>query len=242
MNPITLIALTVLCLSWSAQAASFDCANAQTKVEKMICTDKQLSKLDEDLAVLYATQLKRDSGYEIVRQAQKQWLKVRNNCIDANCLRNIYSTRISSLISRTAHTISSRPSDATSEEVQKPICSALARLWADGAFRRYSIPFEQPNSDELIYKVDINNDGRLDEIRALCGNGTEASCEITAQLKGMEPIDFGLPATIRLLKFRKAIYIANGVTIGRSGVASFSNYMIHKLSKSGIELTCKGKL
>ena len=36
-------------IALSAQAASFDCSKAQTKVEHLICGDAELSKLDEKL-------------------------------------------------------------------------------------------------------------------------------------------------------------------------------------------------
>jgi len=46
-------ALLGLVLIPSARAASFDCAKASTFVEKAICTDKQLSSLDDQPAGLY---------------------------------------------------------------------------------------------------------------------------------------------------------------------------------------------
>lgn len=39
----------LLCLvAVPVQAASFDCGKAGTKVEKLVCADAELSKLDED--------------------------------------------------------------------------------------------------------------------------------------------------------------------------------------------------
>ncbi len=49
-----LLALTAL----PAAAASFDCAKARTKVEKLICKDPQLSRQDEDLAKAFGEALK----------------------------------------------------------------------------------------------------------------------------------------------------------------------------------------
>jgi len=46
-------ALLGLVLIPSARAASFDCAKASTFVEKAICTDKQLSSLDDQPAGLF---------------------------------------------------------------------------------------------------------------------------------------------------------------------------------------------
>lgn len=58
MNNITmsgtkcmLCLLGLLVLALPAQAASFDCAKAGTKVEKLICGDVELSKLDEELRI-----------------------------------------------------------------------------------------------------------------------------------------------------------------------------------------------
>ena len=42
-----------LCPVDKAQAASFDCGKAATKVEKMICGDEELSKLDDKLGKVY---------------------------------------------------------------------------------------------------------------------------------------------------------------------------------------------
>lgn len=83
-----------------AQAASFDCGKAATKVEMLICSDSAISKLDEDLAAAYKTALHDEKQAEAIRQAQKQWLKERNGCADAACVKRAYETRQSSLNSR----------------------------------------------------------------------------------------------------------------------------------------------
>lgn len=36
-----------------AQAASFDCAKAKNSVEKVICADADLSRIDEDMSTAY---------------------------------------------------------------------------------------------------------------------------------------------------------------------------------------------
>lgn len=85
-------------LSGMAHAASFDCAKAQTQVEKMICADVELSKLDEALAVAYVKAVKVVDGAVSIRQEQKQWLKVRNSCKSADCLFSAYEKRVPSLL------------------------------------------------------------------------------------------------------------------------------------------------
>lgn len=44
---------SLLVASPSLLAASFDCAKAGTPVEKMICADERISKLDSDLSDAY---------------------------------------------------------------------------------------------------------------------------------------------------------------------------------------------
>lgn len=87
-----------LVLHGAAQAASFDCAKAQSKVEKLICADAELSKLDEDLAVAYVAAIK-DAGNAGVRQTQKQWVAQRNSCTEVACVKDAYVKRIAELLS-----------------------------------------------------------------------------------------------------------------------------------------------
>jgi len=89
-------------LVWSmialpAEAVSFDCAKAATKVEKLICADAALSKFDEKLNTAYKAALQDEKQADYIRQAQKQWLKGRNGCRDVDCLKASYQDRINEL-------------------------------------------------------------------------------------------------------------------------------------------------
>lgn len=81
----------------SAQAASFDCAKAQAKVEHLICDNPEISKLDEELAAGYKAALQERVQAEAARREQKRWVKERNACADAGCVRGVYETRLSAL-------------------------------------------------------------------------------------------------------------------------------------------------
>lgn len=83
-----------LVLTLSAHAASFDCAKAQTKVEHLICDNPEISKLDEELAASYKALLQDQTKATQIRQAQKQWVKERNSCMDANCVMITYQKRL----------------------------------------------------------------------------------------------------------------------------------------------------
>jgi uncharacterized protein YecT (DUF1311 family) len=84
-------------LALSVQAASFDCAKAGTKIEKLICADAEISKLDEELNAAYKTTLQDEKRAGTIKKAQKQWMKERNSCADAACVKRAYEMRLSSI-------------------------------------------------------------------------------------------------------------------------------------------------
>lgn len=82
----------------NAAAASFDCAKAQSRVEKAICADAELSALDEHMGRYYAaarTTLR--EAADCLPADQRQWLRVRNGCADAACLKKTYLERLAEL-------------------------------------------------------------------------------------------------------------------------------------------------
>jgi uncharacterized protein len=93
---IVILPLTVLILVGThAFAAGFDCRKASTAIEKMICSDEELSQQDEQLAELYAKSLAVVSYKDDLQRQQRHWInKERNTCKDKDCLRLEYSSRI----------------------------------------------------------------------------------------------------------------------------------------------------
>lgn len=126
MKQTTLMALAgLLALSCSAHAASFDCAKAETGVEKLICSDAELSKLDDALALAYSAALRLNDNPMAVQQAQKQWLKERDRCSDIACVKTLYASRITSLPLAQAFTVIE--DDITSDNpVTKGFCQTMA--------------------------------------------------------------------------------------------------------------------
>ena len=84
-------------LSLTAHAASFDCAKSLTQIEKFICADAALSKLDEELNAAYKTALRDGKRADAIKQAQKQWIWGRNGCPTSDCLKKTYQARIHEL-------------------------------------------------------------------------------------------------------------------------------------------------
>ncbi|MBI1175144.1 MAG: hypothetical protein GC139_07755 [Sideroxydans sp.] len=110
--PIFSCAMGCLFIALSSQAASFDCAKARTKVEYMICDNPELSRLDDELAASYKMVLQDKSKAEEIKQEQKRWLKERNNCLDAGCVKNTYELRMGQL--------AAPPKKAVAQEKSEP--------------------------------------------------------------------------------------------------------------------------
>jgi uncharacterized protein/ankyrin repeat protein len=81
----------------TTHAVSFDCSKATTKIEKIICGDNELSKLDDQLNSTYKTSLQEESDADVIRHDQKEWMKARNTCQDVTCIKLAYEKRISDL-------------------------------------------------------------------------------------------------------------------------------------------------
>ena len=81
----------------STLAASFDCNKASTLVETAICTDPELASLDDSLAALYKQALRESSSATQIKARQRAWLKTRNTCKSAGCLRDAYHQRLAEL-------------------------------------------------------------------------------------------------------------------------------------------------
>jgi len=81
----------------SAQAVSFDCAKAQSKVEKLICGNEQASQLDKEMQSAYQEAQAHAADPVSLKTEQRQWLKMRDTCNDVACIIQAYRTRLVSL-------------------------------------------------------------------------------------------------------------------------------------------------
>lgn len=89
----------LLALPPPSHAASFDCTKAATSIEKAICSDPVLSRLDDQLADAYRVAQKRAESRIALRNTQSAWLVSRRGaCRDAVCLREAYQARIEALL------------------------------------------------------------------------------------------------------------------------------------------------
>ena len=81
----------------AALSVSFDCAKAGNFAEKAVCSDDTLKQLDGALAANYTNMLAADmpgTALDELRKEQSQWLAVRNQCADHQCVLTQYRSRI----------------------------------------------------------------------------------------------------------------------------------------------------
>jgi uncharacterized protein len=100
MKTTIALSLTAIFLAWMpyAHSATFDCAKAKTKIEKLICANPKLSQLDEKVSALYKKVLEQSPVPEDTKERQREWVKdSRNLCKDAACLEKAYTSRIADL-------------------------------------------------------------------------------------------------------------------------------------------------
>lgn len=91
------IAIAFLLATPTAYAVSFDCAKAKTFVEKEICGNSLLGKLDDALSENYKYMLASnigDGARKDLRATQKKWLSERNKCTNNKCLVDEYQKRV----------------------------------------------------------------------------------------------------------------------------------------------------
>ena len=94
-----IIIFSFVLVSTVAHAAGFDCTKAATLVEKAVCSESDLSALDEQLMAEYKEALSAAPNAASLKNDQKSWLiNTRNKCRDSVCLKRVYTERIAVLV------------------------------------------------------------------------------------------------------------------------------------------------
>ena len=78
-------------------APSFNCAKARASVEKAICANPLLSRMDSALSQNYKDMLDANIGEgakDELRAMQRRWITERNLCTTDDCIELLYRTRI----------------------------------------------------------------------------------------------------------------------------------------------------
>lgn len=143
---LALCAMVALTVALPAQAASFDCAKAQSKVEKIICGNTELSRLDDELAEAYEDALEGNFNAIDLRNAQKQWIKERNRCEDDACVSTLYRQRTIALRNAAAPATKA----LTPFKFAPPLKNSMANQSEEPVCRDFLRHLNNPRSDELF--------------------------------------------------------------------------------------------
>ena len=85
------------------EGPAFDCKAASSSIEKLICSDPHLARLDRQLSALFTTALDNIPADErnTLRAVQRGWIKGRNDCWKSadrlSCVEQNYRSRIAEL-------------------------------------------------------------------------------------------------------------------------------------------------
>jgi uncharacterized protein len=100
---LLLFGCSIASLPAGAADPSFDCGRATHEVEKLICKDAELARLDNTLDGLYAAVLESTpaSQQRMLKAEQRGWVKGRNDCWKSSdmrgCVADEYRGRIAEL-------------------------------------------------------------------------------------------------------------------------------------------------
>ena len=123
-----------------AQAASFDCKKAKSKLEKRVCSDPALGKADEQLAKAYNEALKGFVIPEFIKDSERAWLNSVSGCLSAgtpddpegkSCV-DIYAARAETLhLYQTAKVYTNYGKKFDHEKVTMLVYKKDNALWMD---------------------------------------------------------------------------------------------------------------
>jgi hypothetical protein len=116
-------------------------------------------------------------------------------------------------------------------------CTQIKQAVSGQGLKRHAVKFQQPETDRLVYRIDLNGDKRPETVEAICGNGLDASCEITVNGPGVE-YAASIPGQIRVLRFSDGYYAVSGVRVAHSGELIYDRLLAYRLSAGGAVETC----
>jgi cytohesin len=138
----TLVMMFIL-LNTASFAASFECGKARTQIEKNICADATLSKLDDELNAEYQSSQKDPTLAASIKQGQKHWLKERNGCTDNDCVKLAYQARLQAI----SNQLSSQKDNALIDAVRTRDIAKVTSLLAQGANVNSSWYYDEETSE-----------------------------------------------------------------------------------------------
>lgn len=190
---IATVALIMMAFSIDSYAASFDCAKGKSRAEILVCSDSELSSLDDDLAKIYSkAKSLASSPAEFKAQGEREWKKRETTCIDKQCLLAWYSQRRDQLLS----VINAQTSTPQPPPPKSSVDSALMTPKQNNAVAEKVVP--RSSHEQITYQIiDTGNYGCIDKenfkrLRNILMQRDDATFlkEVTASAKKGECVKF----------------------------------------------------
>lgn len=117
-------------------AASFDCRRPASGAERMICANRDLSQLDERLALSYKRFMSTSAQPYDDQREHTKWLAERDACKDSACIKSRYGERLTQLRGESSEWLAFRAAEHSwvASDTGDTVCQAArAQLEALGA-------------------------------------------------------------------------------------------------------------
>lgn len=226
--PFVFLLLTLTAASTSASSASFDCHKAKGQVEKAICSDPELSKLDEEMATEFdvARSTSDREGLAVLKDSQKRWLTDRDKLCETRiiCLRDLYKAQMATL--RNWKKCAGLSHVLDKPQTMRP--RTLTRLKSSS----------REGGDIEYLGLDVDADGDADEVIQSCGS-QGMPCNLFVSMTGGGNLELE-EERFYLARFRSDLLVIVGDSAfeGRKPGAVL-NRSIYQVKKTGIDLICR---
>ena len=130
----------LILLAPCAARADFQCADAMSSPERLICSDPALVGLDSDLNTAYEALFALTNNRAALRAQQRRWLKTaRNRCKTETCMALAYKNRINALSMQLIEQGSIVEGPMSNHDAKR-VCNELAQLGNEGRLAKLAIP------------------------------------------------------------------------------------------------------
>lgn len=193
LKPFSLIAF--LAFSTGAYSASFDCQKAKSINEKLICQDEDLSKLDDELAVIYKNAIaKSETPKDLIANQRTAWKQREAECSSKSCLIDWFAQRKVFFGAGTTTPIKTTRQNAPEQPIKKteePFPNNVKTTWSYKPFAILSSKLGKEMSDVSIAK------------KFVCKSPTETLQESMELLQNYDLVDTSkTDGTLTITSFR----------------------------------------
>lgn len=193
LKPFSLIIF--LALSTGAHSASFDCQKAKSINEKLICQDEDLSKLDDELSVIYKSAIaKSETPKDLIANQRTAWKQREAECSSKSCLLDWFAQRKAFFGAATPTPVKTTKQNAPeqpSKKAEEPFPNNVKTTWSYKPFAILSSKLGKEMSDVSIAK------------KFVCKSPTETLQESMELLQNYDLVDTSkTDGTLTITSFR----------------------------------------